>query len=184
LVILFSNSLAHEAHKKTKEKVRCAYDGMQMYEKAMEGKWEYKKELLYFCTKEEMKKFKKKPEKYLKVKKLKDVKLVLNILEQKEYMAMMKQMGMEMKKMKMKKMPTHNISVYFVDKKGKNTKVDDVKIKITDPEKKTQTKKLKYNKMMKYYQVGFDLKISGRYKIKVCFKLKDKKVCTTLGYKL
>lgn len=47
------------------EMVTCSYDGMQMKKSAMQAQMLYKGKTLYFCTKEEMEKFKKNPEGYL-----------------------------------------------------------------------------------------------------------------------
>jgi YHS domain-containing protein len=47
------------------EMVTCAYDKMEMKKSAMEASMQYKGKTLYFCTKDEMKKFKKDPEGYL-----------------------------------------------------------------------------------------------------------------------
>jgi YHS domain-containing protein len=49
----------------TEEMVTCAYDKMQMKKSAMEANMKYKGKTLYFCTKDEMEKFKKDPEGYL-----------------------------------------------------------------------------------------------------------------------
>ncbi|MEK7812320.1 MAG: heavy metal-binding domain-containing protein [Candidatus Desantisbacteria bacterium] len=47
------------------EKVKCAYDGMEMDKKEMKASMRYKGKKLYFCTKNEMKEFKKDPQAYL-----------------------------------------------------------------------------------------------------------------------
>jgi YHS domain-containing protein len=47
------------------EMVTCAYDKMQLKKSAMQAQMRYKGKTLYFCTKEEMEKFKKNPEGYL-----------------------------------------------------------------------------------------------------------------------
>jgi YHS domain-containing protein len=57
------------APKEEKIKVKCNYCGMEMYQTAMEASMEYEGKTLYFCTKEEMEKFKEDPEAYLSGKK-------------------------------------------------------------------------------------------------------------------
>jgi len=59
----------HEYKQVTIEKVKCAYDGMEMDKQKMKAHMKYKGQTLYFCTREERKEFKKDPEGYLSGKK-------------------------------------------------------------------------------------------------------------------
>jgi YHS domain-containing protein len=48
------------------EKVKCAYDGMEMSKNSMKAKMKYQGKMYYFCTKKEKDKFAEDPERYLK----------------------------------------------------------------------------------------------------------------------
>jgi len=175
--------MGHGEH--ASDKARCAIDGMEMKTSAM-VKMEHHGRTLYFCSKEQMEMFKKKPTKYLKVISIGDVDVNINILTMKEYKDMMNAMGMGgMMKMENTGKATHYISVYLTDKKtgasipaylvdkGKKAEKFKIQIVIASPDGKVQKPRMKFVDMMKYHAADFNLAKSGNYKIKVILEAAD-----------
>ena len=169
------------------DKARCAIDGMEMKKSAM-VEMEHHGKTLYFCSTEQMDRFKKNPTKYLKIVSIGDVDVNLNILTMKEYKNVMNDMGMGgMMKMEGMDKATHYISVYLTDKKtgasiaahsmdeksGKKTANFKIQVVIISPDGKVQKPFMKFVDMMKYHASGFNLAKSGNYKIKVILEAAD-----------
>lgn len=163
----------HEMMMQEKEKiVRCAFDGMQMKASMMKATMKDKSgKTLYFCTKEQMEKFQKEPDKYLRRFSIGNVQVNLNILTMKEYMDIMKAMGMDKYMPKMEQMEhatTHHISVYLVDERSGELIQDiGVRIELTQPDGKVLMEPLKFIEMTNYYAEDFSFLESGKYNIKV-----------------
>lgn len=74
---------------------------------------------------------------------------------------------------KMKEGMTHYIMMDITDKAGKKIKKAKVKVKIIDPDKKSQEKMLM--SMMGHFGTEFDMKQKGKYQIMTLFKVGGKK---------
>ncbi|MBM3237608.1 hypothetical protein FJZ31_15065 [Candidatus Poribacteria bacterium] len=158
-----------QAQKEDEKIVRCAFDGMQMKASMMKATMKDKKgKTLYFCTKEQMEKFKKEPDKYLRQFTIGNVQVNLNILTMKDYMDAMKAMGMDKHMPQMEHSNTHHISAYLIDERsGELIKDVGVQIELTTPDGEVQKKLLKFIDMMNYYADDFSFLKSGKYNIKV-----------------
>lgn len=151
-----------------KQKVKCAYDGMEMYNTMMKAKKEKDGKTYYFCTKEQMDKFFKDPAKYLKNLEVGNYDITVNILSIKEHHESMEAMDMSMEDMDMEmdKKATHHLAINIADKK-KGKKISDilVTISITDTKGKKQEKEVSYVDMMEHYGVDVELAQKGKYEI-------------------
>jgi YHS domain-containing protein len=141
---------------------------MQMKASMMKATMKDKKgKTLYFCTKEQMEKFQKEPDKYLRQFSIGNAQVNLNILTMKDYMDAMKVMEMDKHMPEMEHSATHHISAYLIDERsGELIKDVGVQIELTTPAGEVQKKPLKFVEMMNYYADDFSLK-SGKYNIKV-----------------
>jgi len=158
-----------EAQKEDEKIVRCAFDGMQMKASMMKATMKDKNgKTLYFCTKEQMEKFKKEPDKYLRQFSIGNAQVNLNILTMKDYMDIMKAMGMDKHMPEMEHSATHHISAYLIDERsGELIKDVGVQIELTTPDGEVQKKLLKFVEMMNYYADDFSFLKSGKYNIRV-----------------
>jgi YHS domain-containing protein len=170
---IFQSAMAQAQHEMMMQGkdaiVRCAFDGMQMKALMMKATMKDKNgKTLYFCTKEQMEKFQKEPDKYLRQFSIGNVQVNLNILTVKDYMDAMKVMGMDKYMPQMERSVTHHISAYLIDERsGELIKDVGVQIELTTPGGEVQKKPLKFIEMMNYYADDFSFLKSAKYNIKV-----------------
>jgi YHS domain-containing protein len=146
-------------------KARCAYDGMMMKTSAMVP-MKHGDEMLYFCNGEQKTAFQKNPERYLKKVTIgSNIHAFMNVLTMKEYMDMMRGMGMgKMAKMKNPN-NTHRLSIYLADEPPE--KLAGITVKVIAPDGKVSFHGLEYDKMMKSYVGSFSFLDSTKYKVSV-----------------
>ncbi|MBD3183698.1 hypothetical protein GF312_15520 [Candidatus Poribacteria bacterium] len=156
------HSMDHDSGKPASDKARCAYDGMMMKAEAM-IKMKHDDETLYFCNEEQMKMFHKSPKKYLKKMMIGDLHVLMNTLTIKEYMDMMKSMGMAKMAKKADENDTHWVNIYLASKEPKP--LSGIAIKVTAPSNKVSFKELKYDKMMKGFTGTVSILESGKHKL-------------------
>lgn len=155
------SSHSMEAETKT-DMVRCAYDGMMMKASAMVS-MKHGDETMYFCNKEQMEAFHKSPKKYLRKMNVGGLHVLMNVLTMKEYMDMMKNMGMGMMAKMGDPNDTHWVNVYLASEQP--VELSGIAVKLVAPGGKTSFKDLKYDKMMKGYTGKLSFLESGKYKL-------------------
>jgi len=151
------------AEKSVSDKARCAIEGMMMKKSVMKP-LEHGDETLYFCSEAQKAMFQKVPKRYLKKLTVGHNQVLMNTLTMKEYMDMMKSMGMGRMMKKPGANDTHWISTYL-DVDGQPVELSGITAKIVTPGGKTVLQELKYDKMMKTYTGNLSLPESGKYKI-------------------
>ena len=166
--------------------VLCLHDGMVMKVKAMKDTTKYKDHKHYICGygADELARFEKHPEKYLKTLPLnEDLQLFIHfqtLAEYKDVMKGMKMTGMMkdmMKGIEMTKGSTHFIIANLIDQKTgevKNAKGVKVQLELTNPKGEKQPHALNYSMMMKSYMALFALPDKGKYPIKLSVKIGGK----------
>jgi YHS domain-containing protein len=150
------------------DKARCAYDGMPMKKSAMVP-MKHGDETLYFCNEEQKAAFQKSPKRYLKKVAIGDLHALMNVLTMKEYMGMMKSMGMGGMMKAGNPNNTHWLSVYLAA--GQPVELSGITIKVVAPDGKASYKELKYDKMMKSHAAQFSFLESGKYKLHTLLEL-------------
>lgn len=159
------HDMSSDKPKTSSDKARCAIEGMMMKKSSMVA-MEHGDETLYFCSEDQKAMFQKSPKRYLKkIKMHGQTMLLMNVLTMKEYMGMMKSMGME--KMMKKGGPddTHWLNVYLAGEH--EMELSGLAVKIVSASGKTKFQGLKYDKMMKTYTGNVSLLESGEYKLSV-----------------
>lgn len=159
------HDMGSDKSKASSDKARCAIEGMMMKKSSMVD-MEHGDETLYFCSEGQKAMFQKSPKRFLKkIKMHGQTMLLMNVLTMKEYMGMMKSMGME--KMMKKSGPddTHWLNVYLAE--GHEVELSGLAVKIVSASGKTKFQGLKYDKMMKTYTGNVSLLESGEYKLSV-----------------
>jgi YHS domain-containing protein len=141
-------------------KARCAYDGMMMKAAAMVS-MKHGDETLYFCNKEQMAAFHRSPKQYLRKTSFGDLHVLMNVLTMKEYMDMMKGMGMDKMAKKGGTNDTHWINVYLASEGS--VALSGIAVKVLAPNGKASFKELEYNKMMKGFTGTVSILESGRH---------------------
>jgi YHS domain-containing protein len=144
------------------DKARCAYDGMLMKASAMVS-MKHGDETLYFCNEEQMKAFHKSPKQYLKKATIGDLHVLMNVLTMKEYMDMMRSMGMGSMVKMGDKDATHWINVYLASEQSPT--LSGIAVKVVAPNGEASFKELEYNKMMKGYTGQLALPEGRKYKL-------------------
>ncbi|RJQ65260.1 MAG: hypothetical protein C4530_01095 [Desulfobacteraceae bacterium] len=100
------------------------------------------------------------------------VKVVFQIMDNKEHVKMLADMKMNEKP---EAGTTHNITVVLMDDQAQKELTDaQVKMKVIDPGGKDQIKTLKAEKEMKSYDGYFNLSEKGKYQVLISFKNGEK----------
>ncbi len=158
-------AMESDKSKTSSDKARCAIDGMMMKKSSMIAV-EHGDETLYFCNEEQKTMFEKSPKRYVKkIKMHGQTMLLMNVLTVKEYMDMMKSMGMGKMIKKSGPNDTHWLSVYLAGEH--EMEVPGLAVKVVSASGKTKLQELKYDKMMKTYTGNVSLLESGKYKLSV-----------------
>ncbi len=192
--LLATNAWADEKKEDPEKSVICLHDGMVMKAKAMKDTTTHKDHKHYICGSgtDELARFEKHPEKYVKDLSLNDeLQLFIHFQTLAEYKDVMKGMNMTgmmkgmMEGIEMTKGSTHFIIANLIDKKTgevKNAKETKVQLELRKGEK--QTHALNHSMMMKSYIALFALPDEGKYPIVVDVEIGGKKHEVKFDYTL
>lgn len=156
------HDMGSDKSKTSSDKARCAYDGMMMKKSAMVP-MKHGDETLYFCSEGQKETFQKSPKRYLKKMTVGNSKFLMNVMTMKEYMGMMKSMGMGKMMKKSGPNDTHWLSVYLAGEH--KMELPGLAVKVVSASGKTQFQGLTYNKMLKTYTGRVSLLDSGEHKL-------------------
>lgn len=194
--LLATSGIADEKKDDPERSVICLHDGMVMKAKAMKDTTTHKDHKHYICGygTNELARFEKHPEKYVKDLSLNDeMQLFIHFQTLAEYKDVMKGMNMTgmmkgmMEGIEMTKGATHFIIANLIDKKTgevKNGKDVKVQLELTDPKGEKQTHALNHSMMMKSYIALYALPDEGKYPIVVSVEIEGKKNEAKFGYTL
>ncbi len=167
--------------------VFCLHDGMVMKAKAMKDTTKYKDHRHYICGygTDELGRFEKRPEKYLKSLLLNErLQLLIHFQTLAEYRDVMKGMQMTgmmknmMRGIEMTKGATHFIIANLIEVKTgevKNAKEVKIQLELTDGKGGKQSHGLNYSMMMKSHIALFALPSEGKYPIIISVEIDGKK---------
>jgi hypothetical protein len=110
------------------------------------------------------------------------VKVVFQIMDNKEHKKMLKDMKM---KEDVETGTTHNVTVALKDERTKKEITNaQINMKVVDPKGKDQIKPLKYEEAMKSYDAYFNLPEKGKYQVMILFMVGEQKRTAGIYYEV